>query len=300
MTDSIPPHPVLSLPREALKRDGRQVPFDSEKIRSALQRAGQAAGEFDADEANLLSAQVTKVLIHRFHGQPPAIEQIQDVVEQTLIAANHLKTARAYIVYREQHAKLRADRKTLVDVESSINEYLSAAGLARQRQRQPGLLAGRADPQRLRQGDANYWLSHVYAPEIGEAHREGDLHIHDLDMLAATAPAGRCAPCCTRASTACRARSRRAAAALSSAVGQMVNFLGTLQNEWAGAQAFSSFDTYLAPFIRKDGLATTRCARPSRSWSTTSTCPRAGAPRRRSPTSPSTGCARRTCASRFR
>ena len=108
-----------------LKRDGRRLPFDAAKIRSAITRAGQASNEFDADEANLLTAQVSKVLTHRFHGEVPEIEQIQDVVEQTLIAANHFQTARSYIVYREQHAKLRQDKKTLVDVESSINEYLN-------------------------------------------------------------------------------------------------------------------------------------------------------------------------------
>ena len=118
---------VAILPSEVLKRDGRRLPFDAGKIRSAIARAGQASCEFDAAETDLLTAQVTKVLIHRFHGQAPAIEQIQDVVEQTLIAANHLKTARAYIVYREQHAKLRQDRKALVDVQSSINEYPTRA-----------------------------------------------------------------------------------------------------------------------------------------------------------------------------
>jgi ribonucleoside-triphosphate reductase len=112
---------VVSLPGEVIKRSGLREAFDADKIRSALARAGQASGEFDGAEAALLCAQVVKVLIHRFKGAPPGIEPIQDVVEQTLIAANHLQTARAYIVYREQHATLRADQQTLVDVESSIN-----------------------------------------------------------------------------------------------------------------------------------------------------------------------------------
>ncbi|MBK6744257.1 MAG: ribonucleoside triphosphate reductase [Hydrogenophilales bacterium] len=244
-----------TLPREALKRDGRRVAFDAAKIRSAIARAGQASGEFGEDEADLLSAQVTKVLIHRFHGQPPAIEQIQDVVEQTLIAANHLKTARAYIVYREQHAKLRADRKTLVDVESSINEYLNRQDWRVNANANQGYSLGGLILNVSGKVTANYWLSHVYAPEIGAAHREGDVHIHDLDMLA-----GYCAGWSLRTllHEGLNGVPGKVEAAppkhLSSAVGQIVNFLGTLQNEWAGAQAFSSFDTYMAPFIRKDNL----------------------------------------------
>ena len=246
---------LLSLPAEALKRDGRRVPFDAAKIRSAIARAGQASGEFEADEADLLTAQVTKVLIHRFHGNPPAIEQIQDVVEQTLIAANHLKTARAYIVYREQHAKLRADRKTLVDVESSINEYLNRQDWRVNANANQGYSLGGLILNVSGKVTANYWLSHVYAPEIGEAHRNGDVHIHDLDMLA-----GYCAGWSLRTllHEGLNGVPGKVEAGppkhMSSAVGQIVNFLGTLQNEWAGAQAFSSFDTYMAPFIRKDNL----------------------------------------------
>lgn len=247
---------VLALPREALKRDGRRVAFDAAKIRSAIARAGQASGEFGEDEADLLTAQVTKVLIHRFHGLPPAIEQIQDVVEQTLIAANHLKTARAYIVYREQHAKLRADRKTLVDVASSINEYLNRQDWRVNANANQGYSLGGLILNVSGKVTANYWLSHVYAPEAGEAHRNGDIHIHDLDMLA-----GYCAGWSLRTllHEGLNGVPGKVEAAppkhLSSAVGQIVNFLGTLQNEWAGAQAFSSFDTYMAPFIRKDGLS---------------------------------------------
>jgi anaerobic ribonucleoside-triphosphate reductase len=261
MTDSAPAQAVpapspLTLPREALKRDGRRVPFDAHKIRSALLRAGQASAEFGADEADLLTAQATKVLIHRFRGQAPAIEQIQDVVEHTLIAANHLKTARAYIVYREQHAKLRADRKALVDVESSINEYLNRQDWRVNANANQGYSLGGLILNVSGKVTANYWLSHVYPPEVGEAHRQGDVHIHDLDMLA-----GYCAGWSLRTllHEGLNGVPGKVEAApprhLSSAVGQIVNFLGTLQNEWAGAQAFSSFDTYMAPFVRKDSLS---------------------------------------------
>lgn len=254
MTEAQSPQ-VASLPREVLKRDGRRLPFDAARIRSAIARAGLVTGEFGEDEADLLSAQVTKVLIHRFHGQPPAIEQIQDVVEQTLIAANHLKTARAYIVYREQHARLRQDKKTLVDVESSVNEYLNRQDWRVNANANQGYSLGGLILNVAGKVTANYWLSHVYAPEAGAAHREGDIHIHDLDMLS-----GYCAGWSLRTllHEGLNGVPGKVEAAppkhLSSAVGQIVNFLGTMQNEWAGAQAFSSFDTYMAPFVRKDAM----------------------------------------------
>jgi ribonucleoside-triphosphate reductase len=246
---------LITLPREVLKRGGQRAPFDADKILSALVRAGAASGEFGADEAALLCAQVVKVLIHRFHGQAPAIEQIQDVVEQTLIAANHFQTARAYIVYRERHAALRSDRQTLVNVESSVNEYLSRADWRVNANANQGYSLGGLILNVSGKVTANYWLSHVYTPEIGEAHRSGDLHIHDLDMLS-----GYCAGWSLRTllHEGLNGVPGKVEAGppkhMSSAVGQIVNFLGTLQNEWAGAQAFSSFDTYMAPFVRKDGM----------------------------------------------
>ncbi|NVZ08915.1 ribonucleoside triphosphate reductase [Allochromatium humboldtianum] len=243
-------------PTRVVKRDGQEVRFDAGKIESAIRRAGQASGEFGAAEASLLTAQAIKVLTHRFSdGRLPDIEGIQDVVEQTLIAANHFETARAYIVYREQHNKLRTDSRTLVDVGSSINEYLDrsdwrVAANANQGYSLGGLILNTSGKM-----IANYWLNHVYPPEIGAAHREGDLHIHDLDMLS-----GYCAGWSLRTllHEGLNGVPGKVEAAppkhMSSAIGQIVNFLGTLQNEWAGAQAFSSFDTYMAPFVRVDGL----------------------------------------------
>lgn len=246
---------LVSLPREVIDRSGQRAPFDAGRIRNALLRAGVATGEYGLDEAVLLTAQVTKVLIHRFHGEAPTIEQIQDVAEQTLIAANHLATARAYIVYREQHALLRTDQQTLVDVESSINEYLTRADWRVNANANQGYSLGGLILNVAGKVTANYWLSHVYTPEIGDAHRSGDLHIHDLDMLS-----GYCAGWSLRTllHEGLNGVPGKVEAGpprhMSSAVGQIVNFLGTLQNEWAGAQAFSSFDTYMAPFVHKDGM----------------------------------------------
>jgi ribonucleoside-triphosphate reductase (formate) len=243
------------VPRDVIKRSGERAPFDARKIESALQRAGAATGEFDAEEGALLAAQVRKVLMFRFHGQAPQIEQIQDIVEQTLVAANHLKTARAYIVYREKHATLRRDKQTLVDVNASVSEYLSRSDWRVNANANQGYSLGGLILNVAGKVTANYWLSHVYTPEIGEAHRSGDLHIHDLDMLS-----GYCAGWSLRTllheglNGVPGKVEAGPARHMSSAVGQVVNFLGTLQNEWAGAQAFSSFDTYMAPFVRKDGM----------------------------------------------
>ncbi len=246
---------LVALPKGVIKRDGTLASFDPDKIRSAIQRAGAATGELDANEAALLTAQVVKVLIHKFQLAPPSIEKIQDTVEQVLISANHLKTARAYIVYREQHTKLRQDRKTVVDVESSINEYLEQMDWRVNANANQGYSLGGLILNVSGKVVANYWLNHVYPPEVGVAHREGDIHVHDLDMLA-----GYCAGWSLRTllNEGLNGVPGKVEAGppkhMSSAVGQIVNFLGTLQNEWAGAQAFSSFDTYMAPFIRNDKL----------------------------------------------
>ena len=253
---SVPATQVARLPARIRRRDGSQTPFDSDRILSAIQRAGEASGEFAEDEARLLTSQVIKVLSHgHFSDGVPDIERIQDIVEQTLIAANHLRTARAYISYRDRHERLRADRRTLVDVASSVNEYLDRADWRVNANANQGYSLGGLILNTSGKMIANYWLSHVYAPEAGAAHREGDIHIHDLDMLA-----GYCAGWSLRTllHEGLNGVPGKVEAGppkhMSSAVGQIVNFLGTLQNEWAGAQAFSSFDTYMAPFVRNDGL----------------------------------------------
>jgi len=248
---------TFCLPTKVHKRDGSEAVFDAAKIRNAILKAGQASGEFDENEARLLTAQVMKVLTHIGQREgTPGIERIQDIVEQALISANHLKTARAYIVYREQHKKLREERRTLVDVAASVGEYLERADWRVSANANQGYSLGGLILNTSGKMIANYWLSHVYPPEIGQAHRDADLHIHDLDMLA-----GYCAGWSLRTllHEGLNGVPGKVEAGpprhMSSAVGQIVNFLGTLQNEWAGAQAFSSFDTYMAPFVRKDNLS---------------------------------------------
>ncbi|MDH5535046.1 MAG: ribonucleoside triphosphate reductase, partial [Betaproteobacteria bacterium] len=244
------------IPRAVLKRDGQTQTFDSGKILSAILRAGAATGEYGAEEARAIAARVLRVIAHRYPQCAPSIEDIQDLVEQQLIAAGFFVTARAYIVYREQHKQLRQDRQTLLDVGTSVNEYLEQLDWRVNANANQGYSLGGLILNVSGKVVANYWLNHVYPPEAGEAHRNGDVHIHDLDMLA-----GYCAGWSLRSFLAegLNGIPGKVEAAppkhLSSAVGQIVNFLGTLQNEWAGAQAFSSFDTYMAPFIRKDALS---------------------------------------------
>lgn len=233
------------------KRDGRLVAFELDKIGSAIEAAGLATAEFDQATAQALAAQV----LGRLSQRVVEVEQAQDAVERVLMEAGHYATARAYIVYREQHGRLRRDRKAIVDVAASMNEYLSREDWRVRANANQGYSLGGLILNVSGKVTANYWLDEVYSPEIGTAHREGDLHIHDLDMLA-----GYCAGWSLRTllNEGFNGIPGRVEAGppkhLSSALGQMVNFLGTLQNEWAGAQAFSSFDTYLAPFVRKDDL----------------------------------------------
>lgn len=239
-----------------IKRDGRITPFDAGKIASALARAAQATGEFDPAQAQRLTHDRVLPKITGEAPFTPSIEQIQDAVEAALFDAAYRKTLRAYIVYREQHKKLRSDRQTLVDVESSINEYLEQRDWRVNANANQGYSLGGLILNVSGKVIANYWLNHVYPPEVGAAHRSAALHIHDLDMLA-----GYCAGWSLRTllheglnGVPGKVESGPPKH-LSSAVGQIVNFLGTLQNEWAGAQAFSSFDTYMAPYVKNDGLS---------------------------------------------
>lgn len=248
----MPRQAEVAKPVSLRKRDGRLAAFEVDKIERAIAAAGAATGEFELAVAQALAQAVRQQLAHRTAVE---VEQVQDGVERALMAAGYFDTARAYIVYRERHARLRRDRKVVVDVAASMNEYLSREDWRVRANANQGYSLGGLILNVSGKVTANYWLDEVYSPEIGTAHREGDLHIHDLDMLA-----GYCAGWSLRTllNEGFNGIPGRVEAGppkhLSSALGQMVNFLGTLQNEWAGAQAFSSFDTYLAPFVRKDNL----------------------------------------------
>ena len=243
-------------PKHLLKRDGSVREFDVEKIVSAVARAGKATREFDAERAReIVETIVMKRLGNVRSGRTLHVEEVQDAVEHALFEAGCFTTLRAYIVYRESRAKVRNAKQSWVNVESSINEYLDQIDWRVNANANQGYSLGGLILNVSGKVVANYWLSYIYPQEVGRAHREADIHIHDLDMLS-----GYCAGWSLR--TLLQEGLNGVAGKveanppkhLSSATGQIVNFLGTMQNEWAGAQAFSSFDTYLAPYIRKDNL----------------------------------------------
>ena len=245
----------MELPKRIQKRDGSVVDFRSQKIIDAVTRAGKATGEFEAPRAEeivrehvLPSLEVDdKCVCH--------IEAVQDAVEQALFKVGCFTTLRAYIVYRESRAKVRDAKKSWVNVESSINEYLDQLDWRVNANANQGYSLGGLILNVSGKVVANYWLNHVYPPEVGRAHRDGDVHIHDLDMLSGYCAGWSLRTLLTEGLNGVAGKvEANPPKHLSSATGQIVNFLGTMQNEWAGAQAFSSFDTYLAPFIRKDNL----------------------------------------------
>lgn len=242
-------------PAGVIKRTGATAPFDKERIRLAITKASVEAGEITKDEAQLVAKKVI-LLLNNSGTIYPTVEDIQDVIEHTLLTNSFKETASAFIAYRDKHSQLRANTATVIDVGASIDEYLDRSDWRVNANANQGYSLGGLILNTAGKVIANYWLSHVYNEEIGRAHRKGDMHIHDLDMLA-----GYCAGWSLRVlleeglnGVPGKVESRPPKH-FSSATGQIVNFFGTMQNEWAGAQAFSSFDTYMAPFVKIDKLS---------------------------------------------
>jgi ribonucleoside-triphosphate reductase len=234
------------------KRNGAVVDFDSSKIAGAIAKAFAAVGTPDSAAISVITDEVAKILETKFANKVPQVEIIQDIIEQTLINFDYSAVAKAYILYREKRNEARADRNVVVEVGKTIDEYLSHLDWRINENANIGYSIGGLILTNTEKMVANYWLSHIYPREVGDAHRNADYHIHDLGMFT-----GYCAGWSLRAlleegfnGIADKIESGPPKH-LSSAVAQMVNFLGTLQNEWAGAQAFSSFDTYMAPFVKK-------------------------------------------------
>ncbi len=238
-----------------IKRDGSTAEFDDSKILNAILKAVKTTNEFEEGEAHRLTTMVVRILNYKFEGKTPSIEDIQDSVEEALIMSGYIKTARNYIAYREKHKELRKGKKALIEAISTVSEYLDKLDWRVNANANQGYSLGGMILNTSGKVIANYWLNHVYPEHIGRAHIEGDFHIHDLDMLS-----GYCAGWSLRTLLQEGFNGVKDKVAsnppkhFSSALGQMVNFLGTLQNEWAGAQAFSSFDTYLAPYVKLDML----------------------------------------------
>jgi ribonucleoside-triphosphate reductase len=235
------------------KRNGAIVDFDVSKIENAIFAAAKASGGTDIATAKRLASLVVKEVSKEDH--VPTVEEIQDAVERVLIREGHPTTAKTFILYREKQAVKRADRDVVVEVEKTISEYLEQLDWRVNANSNQGYSLGGMILNTAGKVTANYWLSHIYPKNVGDAHRNGDYHIHDLDMFS-----GYCAGWSLRAlieegfNGLLGKTESFPPKHLSSAVSQMVNFLGSLQNEWAGAQAFSSFDTYLAPFVNKYSL----------------------------------------------
>jgi len=241
---------------QILKRNGEILTFDQEKITSAIFKAARAVGEADRNGAIFLSNKVCELIKERFHKRTiPAVEEIQDIVEHALIDQGLAKTAKAYILYREQHAKMRDTESMLLDIKNTMDGYLKQSDWRVKENSNVNYSLGGLILHNSGTITANYWLNHIYSKEIAEAHKGGAFHIHDLSMFS-----GYCAGWSLRQlieeglSGVKNKISSKPARHLSTLSAQMVNFLGVLQNEWAGAQAFSSFDTFLAPFIRADNL----------------------------------------------
>ena len=236
------------------KRNSRIVPFDPGKITAAIHKAGRATDQFDELIAESLTRQVLELGDTVFRDNTPTIEQIQDLVEDVLLSSPFKRTAKAYILYRNQHTRIR-ELATRGNVEL-MHRYLDRTDwTVRENSNMDYSLQG-LNNYLSSEVTQQYWLDEVYSPEIREAHRSGDLHIHDLRLLAAYCVGWDLQDLIRSGFRGARGKVETAPPKhFGSALGQIVNFFYTLQGEAAGAQAFSNFDTLLAPFIAYDGLS---------------------------------------------
>ncbi len=240
-----------------IKRDGRDTGFNLTKINDAIMKAFNATEvQYNNDIVDLLALRVTAEFQNKVKSGSIHVEDIQDCVEKVLEQTGYAEAAKAYILYRKQREKIRTMKSTILDYKEVVNNYVKVEDWRVKENSTVTYSVGGLILSNSGAVTANYWLSEVYDEEIAEAHRNGDIHIHDLSMLT-----GYCAGWSlkqliqeglggiTGKITSAPARH------LSVLCNQMVNFLGIMQNEWAGAQAFSSFDTYLAPFVKVDHLS---------------------------------------------
>ncbi len=242
---------------QVVNREGKIVEFDTNKIIGAIAKAFDSLDKYyNRSTLELLALRVTADFNSKIKDGFVAVEDIQDSVETVLIQAGYADVAKAYILYRKQREKARNVQGTLLDYKKIIDDYLNVSDWRVKENSTVTYSVGGLILSNSGAITANYWLSEVYDEEIANAHRKADIHIHDMSMLT-----GYCAGWSLRQLikeglggvtgkiTSSPARH------LSTLCNQMVNFLGIMQNEWAGAQAFSSFDTYLAPFVKKDNLS---------------------------------------------
>jgi len=237
------------------KRSGEIVDFNKEKITSAIFKATEAVGKPDQALAQKLSDQVVDILNDKFHARSiPAVEEIQDIVEEILIKARQIKAAKAYILYRDQRARLR-EMKSMIDSDELMEGYLRQTDWrVRENSNMSFSLQG-LNNHISSAISSNYWLNKVYTANIRDAHKNGDLHLHDLQLLAAYCAGWDLKDLLIKGFGGVAGKvESKPAKHFRTALGQIINFFYTLQGETAGAEAFANFDTMLAPFVRYDKL----------------------------------------------
>ena len=239
-----------------LKRDGNVVQFDMQKIAGAIKKAFDATEPPYTDSViDFLTLRVSAHFLPKIKDGIVSVEDIQDSVETVLSQGGYENVAKAYILYRKQREKLRNMTSTYLDYKSTVNQYLKALDWRVKENSTVTYSVGGLILSNSGAVTANYWLSEIYDEQIGEAHRNCDMHIHDLSMLTGYCAGWSLKQLIQEGLGGIRGKITSAPAKhLSTLCSQMVNFLGIMQNEWAGAQAFSSFDTYLAPFVKVDNL----------------------------------------------
>ena len=239
-----------------LKRDGRVADFNIAKIKDAITMAFDACEkQYHPDTVDFLALKVTADFEPKIEDGKISVENIQDSVESVLIKAGYDEVAKAYILYRKQHEKMRNINATMLDYKAIVDNYLKVNDWRVKENSTVTYSVGGLILSNSGAITANYWLSEVYDEEIGNAHRNADIHIHDLSMLTGYCAGWSLKQLIQEGLGGVPGKITSSPAShLSTLCNQMVNFLGIMQNEWAGAQAFSSFDTYLAPFVKVDNL----------------------------------------------
>lgn len=239
--------------KKIIKRDGRIVPFDPERITNAISKAGYATGEFDYKVSKKLMLKVLNLADQVIGKKTPSVEEIQDIVEEVLITSPYSKTAKAYILYRDQHAKIREiNTKANLDL---VDNYLKKIDWQVNENSNMAFSLQGLNNYISSEISKVYWLNKIYPPEIKQAHTNGDFHIHDLNILSVYCVGWDLYDLLMQGFQGAPGKvESKPAKHFRSALGQVVNFFYTLQGEAAGAQAFSNFDTLLSPFIRYDRL----------------------------------------------
>jgi len=238
------------------KREGKIVPFEISKIADAITKAFEAEGKnYDENIVDFLALKVTSDFESKIKDNIINVEDIQDSVESVLIKAGYAEVAKAYILYRRLHEKMRNVKSTILDYKEVVNSYVNVTDWRVKENSTVTYSVGGLILSNSGAITANYWLSEVYDDEIANAHRNCDIHLHDLSMLTGYCAGWSLKQLIKEGLGGIPGKITSAPAKhLSTLCNQMVNFLGIMQNEWAGAQAFSSFDTYLAPFVKNENL----------------------------------------------